>query len=163
MSNPLSSLGKGTYVLILNLKRDKRVIVGNSKKAELSPRLFQAGYYAYVGSAFGPGGLSSRIKRHLVKDKALIWNIDFLRKESGPVEVWVSDQKNRPEKQWAKILSDMNRGEPIENFGNTDDVKSKTHLFYFKKQPSVRIFRELIKKKIPNHEPIRKISIFRFS
>ena len=69
MSNLLSSLGKGTYVLILNLKRAKRIVVGNSKKAKLSSRLFQAGYYAYVGSAFGPGGLAARIKRHLIQDK----------------------------------------------------------------------------------------------
>ena len=99
----LSNLGKGTYVFILYLRRKKRFIVGRSKKFGSFHKTFQTGYYAYVGSAFGPGGLSSRIKRHLVKDKRLVWHIDYLRKEAVPVEVWVSCQENRPEKTWLML------------------------------------------------------------
>ncbi len=51
------NLGKGTYVLILELKRNRRIKMGRRKGS--SPILFRADYYACVGSAFGPGAPSS--------------------------------------------------------------------------------------------------------
>ncbi len=36
---------------------------------------FKKGYYAYVGSAFGPGGLNSRIKHHIESKKIIIGTI----------------------------------------------------------------------------------------
>jgi len=84
---PLPSLGERTYVLILRLKRNRKIRIGRSKGS--SPILFRAGYYAYVGSAFGPGGLKSRVKRHLRMDKKTVWHIDYLREVAEPVEVWI--------------------------------------------------------------------------
>jgi Uri superfamily endonuclease len=56
----------GTYVLLLKNSRMKRIRIG-----KLSVLLFGKGFYAYFGSMFGPGGLKSRIRRHLGKKKAL--------------------------------------------------------------------------------------------
>jgi Uri superfamily endonuclease len=81
----LPDIGKGTYVLIFFLERDKDIMIGRGGR---SPILFRTGYYAYVGSANGPGGLWSLIHRHLIKDKKCVWHIDYLRKEAVPVEVW---------------------------------------------------------------------------
>jgi len=37
------------------------------------------GYYIYIGSAFGPGGVRARMLRHLRADKPKHWHIDYLR------------------------------------------------------------------------------------
>ena len=124
----LPDLGKGTYLLLLQLKRNRRIEIGRRKGS--SPILFRAGYYAYVGSAFGPGGLRSRIKRHLWKDKKPVWHIDYLREVAEPVEVWICGGERKMEREWADALIWMEGSQPVEGFGNTDDRGSKTHLFY---------------------------------
>lgn len=66
---------RGTYCLIL--KTDGCTVnVGSLKSI-----VFEAGYYIYVGSALGPGGLK-RMHRHQKlarqKDKRPRWHIDYL-------------------------------------------------------------------------------------
>lgn len=156
-SDFLSGAGKGLYVLVLSLKRNKRIVVGRRKDS--SPILFRAGCYAYVGSAHGPGGLRSRISRHLIKDKKCRWHIDYLRKETLPVELWVSVEKGRFEKAWAHALADIKGSIPIENFGNTDDRGSRTHLYFFQHRPSSRVFSRLVRREIPDHGAIRNFQL----
>jgi Uri superfamily endonuclease len=50
---------QGTYALVFTAKRKKRLIIG-----KLGTLTLQPGYYVYVGSAFGPGGLKARIGHH---------------------------------------------------------------------------------------------------
>jgi Uri superfamily endonuclease len=51
---------KGTYVLIAFEAHMKRLKIGRLGACDIVP-----GYYAYVGSAFGSGGLRARIGHHL--------------------------------------------------------------------------------------------------
>ena len=51
---------KGTYVLIASVPQMKRIAIGQLGKFDIVP-----GFYAYVGSAFGAGGLCARIGHHL--------------------------------------------------------------------------------------------------
>ena len=140
--NLLLDSSKGTYILILYLEQDKEIVVGRQRSS--SSVLFRAGYYAYVGSAHGPGGLRSRINRHLIKDKKSVWHIDYLRKEASPVEVWVNVDEKKEERIWADALVLMKRSHTVENFGNTDDRKARTHLCYFTNRPSIQAFRRLV-------------------
>ncbi|MFH1490573.1 MAG: GIY-YIG nuclease family protein [Pseudomonadota bacterium] len=128
--------------MILFLEREKEIVVGRGMSSSF--HLFSAGYYAYVGSAHGPGGLKSRIHRHLIEEKKSVWHIDYLRKEAAPIEVWVSGHEKKPESVWADALLLMKGAHPVENFGNTDDTKSRTHLCHFYDKPSARAFRRLI-------------------
>ncbi len=68
-----SSLG-GTYVVIFVLAVDATVAVG-----ALGTFDFPSGYYGYVGSAFGTGGVRARTDRHrrqhIARKK---WNIDHM-------------------------------------------------------------------------------------
>ena len=50
---------KGTYVLIASLAQMKRLEIGRLGTFDIKP-----GFYAYVGSAFGAGGLRARIGHH---------------------------------------------------------------------------------------------------
>ncbi|WP_267640813.1 GIY-YIG nuclease family protein [Haloarchaeobius amylolyticus] len=66
----------GTYTLLLELARDVTVEVG-----ALGPVALDAGWYAYTGSAFGPGGFS-RVDRHYElatgERDTRHWHVDYL-------------------------------------------------------------------------------------
>ena len=66
----------GTYTLILALDTSTTVEVG-----ALGPREFEEGWYAYTGSALGPGGFA-RIDRHREvaagEREVRHWHIDYL-------------------------------------------------------------------------------------
>ena len=51
---------KGTYILLARVSQMKRLGIGSLGEFDIIP-----GFYAYVGSAFGSGGLRSRIGHHL--------------------------------------------------------------------------------------------------
>ncbi len=62
----------GSYIIILNLKRDRRLLIGG-----LGTVNFRKGYYLYVGSA--RVSLTKRIERHRRLVKRLHWHVDYLR------------------------------------------------------------------------------------
>ncbi|MGO8837631.1 MAG: GIY-YIG nuclease family protein [Limisphaerales bacterium] len=82
MMGPLPE-DKGTYVLITSVSQMKRLEVGSLGVFDIVP-----GYYLYVGSAFGPGGLRARIGHHLESTAAPHWHIDYLLQVATPVELW---------------------------------------------------------------------------
>jgi Uri superfamily endonuclease len=63
---------KGAYALVLRLDAPARFSRGRTSD------LIAAGWYAYAGSAYGPGGLRGRLRRHFRSDKALHWHVDHL-------------------------------------------------------------------------------------
>jgi Uri superfamily endonuclease len=65
----------GSYILELYLKKTIPLQVGR-----LGVFTFPAGAYLYFGSACGPGGLRSRLSRHLNArpSRPLHWHIDYL-------------------------------------------------------------------------------------
>ena len=65
----------GAYVLWLRLASAQSVTIGRRGAAQ-----FPAGDYLYCGSARGPGGLRSRLARHLLGSRALHWHVDYLRR-----------------------------------------------------------------------------------
>ncbi|WP_222424136.1 GIY-YIG nuclease family protein, partial [Desulfamplus magnetovallimortis] len=132
---------KGTYILILQLKKKQHITVG--KLGEIK---FSKGYYAYVGSAFGTGGLNSRINHHRkTPKKRLHWHIDYLREEAELKQVWVSDHEENLEHEWASILSHI-AIKPISKFG-CSDCKCESHLFHFKTMGFMKDFKEIVAEK----------------
>lgn len=121
---------KGTYALIMRLDQQCRIPVG-----KLGTFLFPEGWYVYTGSAFGPGGLKSRIHRHLKKKKKNHWHIDYLRNRCNIINVWISTSETRLECQWAsKLYQSGNAIISVSGMGSSD-CTCETHLFLFKKQP----------------------------
>ena len=70
----------GTYVLILQSLRTGKAQIGRWREIALYP-----GFYLYVGSAFGPGGVRARVSRHYRKTKQHHWHIDYLREFLIPI------------------------------------------------------------------------------
>jgi Uri superfamily endonuclease len=66
----------GSYLLIIDCERSTQIAIG-----ALGTLAFEAGLYGYVGSAFGPGGLS-RVDRHrriaAGKHDVRHWHVDYL-------------------------------------------------------------------------------------
>ena len=122
--------GPGTYILILQLENDQVIQIG-----KLGRFSFLKGYYAYVGSALGPGGLAGRLKHHLHPSKKLHWHLDYFRKKAVLVEIWVREDKRTLEHEWASALGQLDGAVvPVPGFGSSD-CKCATHLYYFQEWP----------------------------
>jgi Uri superfamily endonuclease len=125
----------GTYVLILRLPRPAPIDVGR-----LGEWRFPAGWYAYAGSARGPGGLVARISRHLRSSKPSHWHIDYLRQKAHPVEVWYATGVQKRECAWAHALSGLPGAlVPVSRFG-ASDCRCSSHLIHFAVPPDVASF-----------------------
>jgi Uri superfamily endonuclease len=125
----------GTYVLILRLPNPATIDVGR-----LGERRFPAGWYAYVGSARGPGGLAARISRHLRSSKPSLWHIDYLRHKARPVEVWYATGVQKRECAWAHALSNLPGAlVPVPRFG-ASDCRCSSHLVHFDTLPNLASF-----------------------
>jgi Uri superfamily endonuclease len=112
---------KGIYVLIIKINKPIRPKVG-----ALGEVAFEAGLYAYVGSA--QNNLESRVKRHLRKEKRLFWHIDYLLADpaANVTEVYCLEGDKTCECKIAQLLSQ--HGKPVAGFG-CSDCRCSSHLF----------------------------------
>ncbi|MEM7530923.1 MAG: GIY-YIG nuclease family protein [Chloroflexota bacterium] len=118
----------GTYILILAL-------VNPIANLQIGRRLtvdFDAGFYAYVGSALGAGGLASRLRRHMKSATVMTtrkhWHIDYLLPHAQRTGALIRAEDTRLECAWASWVEDMAE-ECIIGFG-ASDCQCSGHLFY---------------------------------
>jgi Uri superfamily endonuclease len=130
---------EGTYILIAVAQQMKRLEIGRLGTYDVIP-----GFYAYVGSAFGPGGLRARIYHHLESVAEPHWHIDYLLGHAEPVAVWCVLSSRKLEQGLAELLAQASGfREPIRRFGSSDYRRSRTsHLFYSKRRPSFHWFQQ---------------------
>ena len=126
---------KGTYILILHLSKPAQLTIG-----KLGVFDFPTGFYTYVGSAFGAGGLHGRLKHHLAPAKKPHWHIDYLRQSATIHEIWYVASETRYEHQWADALRSMSGAVvPVPRFG-ASDCKCAAHLIHFVDKPELESF-----------------------
>jgi Uri superfamily endonuclease len=133
---------KGTYILITQVSDMKCLEIGSLGEFTVVP-----GFYAYVGSAFGSGGLRARIGHHLESTAEPHWHIDYLLQVAAPIEVWFTTADRKLEHQWAEFLEDAPGFRvPIPRFGCSDYHRSRaSHLFYTKRRSSFRWFQQQVR------------------
>lgn len=125
----------GTYALILCNRTPDEQAVGALGTVKL-----HSGYYIYVGSAFGPGGIRSRVSRHLKASKKLHWHIDYLRRKMPIDAVWYAKTASVQEHHWAKTIRDWSVATiAFPGFG-TSDCQCESHLFFCRAAPSLADF-----------------------
>ena len=113
---------KGTYILIAQVLQMKRLVIGSLGDFDIVP-----GFYAYVGSAFGSGGLRARVVHHLKSTAEPHWHIDYLLQVATPVNVWFSTADRKLERRWAELLEDATGFHvPILRFGSSDYHRSRS-------------------------------------
>jgi Uri superfamily endonuclease len=113
----------------------------------LGALLFQAGWYIYIGSAQGSGGLQ-RLRRHIslsyLRDKQPTWHVDYLltSPEFSLVYAVCAVSVDRYECLLSRVLN----GSRIPGFG-CSDCSCTSHLFYREEDPRDEIltaFRSLL-------------------
>jgi Uri superfamily endonuclease len=131
----------GTYILVVQVSQMKRLGIGSLGEFDIIP-----GFYAYVGSAFGSGGLRARIGHHLESTAEPHWHIDYLLQVATPVGVWLTTANRKLEHRWAELLEDAAGFRvPILRFGSSDYHRSRSsHLFYSKRRPPFRWFQQQV-------------------
>ena len=133
----------GTSVLVLRLSSPVAITVG-----QLGCFEFPAGWYAYAGSAQGPGGLGARLSRHVRSPKTLHWHIDYLRTHAAPVEIWHVGGGGKRECAWANALSRLPAASlPVPRFGSSD-CRCPTHLVHFAAPPGAAVFADLVGERV---------------
>jgi Uri superfamily endonuclease len=114
----------GTYALILRSAATRRIGIGRLGTLQLRP-----GYYIYIGSAFGAGGLRARIGHHQGAAKSPHWHIDYLRRHTSLESVLCCPGKGR-EHTWAgRIGAILGARIALPGFGSSD-CDCKSHLYW---------------------------------
>ncbi len=122
---------RGTYALLLKLKPGKEIVVGR-----LGTFRFPEGYYAYVGSAFGPGGLAARVARHCRHHKKLFWHVDYLLAEAQVVDLYYSISEQPLECVWAGELRHMPGTRVVAPGFGASDCRCSSHLVFLGSEQS---------------------------
>ncbi|MGD2207627.1 MAG: DUF123 domain-containing protein [Anaerolineae bacterium] len=128
----------GTYVLALWLDRPQNIIVGR-----LGEFRFPAGWYLYVGSALGPGGLPSRLARHLRRvgaDKQAHWHIDYLREATAWIGAWGRTCDQRWECTWSVALRSLPDARIVAPGFGASDCDCPAHLVHLSTLPDSQWF-----------------------
>jgi Uri superfamily endonuclease len=140
----------GNYVLLLALPIDTELTIG-----KLGTFQFPAGWYAYVGSAFGSGGLVGRLKYHLSPVERPHWHIDYLRQSAKIQEIWLSPSTERREGEWVDLmLAIPGATVVVEGFGSSDSDR-ESHLIYFDVRPSLEDFAVGVRARFPEAKVLR--------
>jgi len=116
---------KGSYTLLIRIPRNLEIEVGS-----LGFLTLKKGYYAYNGSAFGPGGLK-RVERHQGKSEEggnCHWHVDYLLtlECSEVVDVF---RKKDSDHECSLSRNMQNNFEAIDSFG-CSDCDCKSHLYF---------------------------------
>ncbi|MEM8950279.1 MAG: GIY-YIG nuclease family protein [Pseudomonadota bacterium] len=111
----------GAYLLLIDLDRS----------VELPPRFrdqrLPEGHYVYAGSAYGPGGIRARCRRHLGRPSKRRWHIDWLT--SAATSVRAIPFPGGSECALIDVLSKRPEVDyPIRGFGSTDCGRCQAHL-----------------------------------
>ena len=134
----------GTYALVFRCAEPGTVEIGRLGPLELRP-----GYYVYIGSAFGPGGIRARIGHHMNRSIRPHWHIDYLKTHCVLDEIWLEYSTVRSEARWVEQMSENRHASiPLMGFGASDG-RAASHLFHFRSRPTVAVLR--------GHRPIRFI------
>lgn len=122
----------GTYTLVVELDEPTNLTVG-----ALGTHTFECGYYAYVGSALGPGGFA-RVDRHRElatgERDTRHWHVDYLlRAETATLVDVVQTEGVDAECEIATLLD----GETVPGFG-CSDCRCGSHLYFHPKEAVLR-------------------------
>ncbi len=112
---------KGAYALLMRFDAPASFL---HKRALHS---LDAGWYAYAGSAYGPGGLRARLRRHFRRDKALHWHVDGLTGEAVSLHAIALEAGSE-----CAIADELVRSggfsPSLPGFGSSDCTRCATHL-----------------------------------
>jgi Uri superfamily endonuclease len=132
----------GTYLLLLASRTPVRLSIGKLGEMTAVP-----GYYVYIGSAWGPGGVAARVRHHRKTAVNAHWHIDYLRAVTAVTDVYCV-YGSRCEHEWAhSLMQSAGATMPLRGFGSSD-CDCATHLFYFGRKPLKTELEKLLTSKL---------------
>ncbi len=132
MQSDMPTREPGTYCLVLRLDGDQRIALGR-----LGSFWFLGGWYLYLGSALGPGGVRGRLRRYLRAERQRHWHMDYLLDHAQVVGVLWAEQPERLECAWAAQLRGWPGARvPVPGFG-ASDCRCPGHLIHFAAEPNL--------------------------
>lgn len=141
-----TSVEGGVYALVLRLPETRLMRIG-----QLGTFLFEQGWYVYLGSAHGAGGVMGRTDVHARSEaeRRKLWNIDWFRAFADLIEIWFAHLPQQWECRWARTVPRMlGAAMPADNFGAHCGAKGKrrciAHFFRFPHRPRTSAFRTLL-------------------
>ncbi len=145
----------GTYALVLALQSPTELQIGCLGRIQ-----FDAPFYLYFGSAFGPGGLAARIKHHLQPARRAHWHIDYLRQVAEVLGAWCSSDSARLECIWANAALAHRGVSLVPRFGSSD-CRCQSHLFAVNRLLSLPALRRRLNEVRPGCGRIRQLQVTR--
>ena len=144
---------KGTYALLMWVSTPSRIPIRLS-----GGFVADRGWYVYIGSAFGPGGLAARVQHHMTPSPRTHWHIDEFKSAAKLREIWFTYDTVKRESLWTGIFGAMRASSvPCLGFG-ASDCDGETHLFGFAAKPSKANFRRRLQIAMPAHARVyRKV------
>ncbi|MCB1748751.1 MAG: GIY-YIG nuclease family protein [Gammaproteobacteria bacterium] len=124
----------GSYVLVLRCTTPTSIVVGRRGHLDFAP-----GWYLYVGSALGPGGVRARLGRHLRGGGRCRWHVDYLRARMAVAGAWVAYSATNAEHDWAVALGGHPGLRMIDGVG-ASDCRCASHLFHACRRPRLARF-----------------------
>ena len=125
----------GTYVVALWLDTPRVIAVGRLGRFSFPP-----GWYLYVGSALGPGGLQARLSRHWRREasgKRVHWHVDYLREQAVWGGAWaIPDAAGRLECTWAEALRRWPDANIVARGFGASDCQCPAHLVHVASLPA---------------------------
>lgn len=112
----------GAYALAISLSRHLKDLGPAQASGDLV-----ADTYLYVGSAYGPGGIRARVRRHARADKPIHWHVDRLTRAGRIVGVLAlpgAEECDIVERARAAHPASA----PIPGFGSSDCRRCDAHL-----------------------------------
>ena len=120
--------GAGAYALLVQLGRAARFTL-RGKEVSLA-----SGWYLYAGSAWGPGGIRARLRRHFRQDKKIHWHVDHLTAVADQLSALA--MPGGRECGIVARLSDANGFQTIlDGFGSSDCSTCRSHLLFWTANP----------------------------
>jgi Uri superfamily endonuclease len=133
VADPRVPTTRGSYALLLKLDCSKVIRVGR-----LGSSPCPSGYYVYVGSALGPGGLAARLARHRRREKRLFWHIDYLLASAELVDVCHDLSGQDLECKWARTLMSMHGVRVVAPGFGASDCSCSSHLIFLGSESGAR-------------------------
>lgn len=100
----------------------------------------EPGWYAYAGSALGPGGLAARTAHHLRVTRSPHWHVDYLRGVCQPVALWYATGHERQECAWASALAAQPGAARVGTRFGASDCRCPGHLIHMPWPPDLQAF-----------------------
>ena len=123
--------GKGSYARIITTGTS----VEFAHKGIM--HVLSAGTYIYAGSAYGPGGIGARLRRHFQREKKLHWHVDRLTSVAESIQALAIEQGSECEIV-ARLGNLPGVRHPVAGFGSSDCRICCSHLLQYCSYPGCR-------------------------